>query len=292
MAENETFNINQVPEPEDLQNVIYSMVAIPHLSPVNIFNDFASPLPDPKDVGKEDMSEAGIFQIDDDGKLFSLIIYADHRRLAIDPFVAAQILVAKAVRRLVCYGAEPTAMSAFLNNVDIANPIAQEMVIAARLGLDAAASAFDLQFSHRKIFYDYSNADGFIPPTLIVSLVGKIDNRDRIMTSKLKSKGHNILLIGRTFNDINASEYLDHYHEIKESPLMYFNLAFESKLMVVIKELIHRDLVISASPVGIGGLFFTLLRNALPNELGFDITTDAEIRTDAFLFGEGMGGLL
>lgn len=292
MVENETFSIDQVQEPVDLQNVIYSMVAIPHLSPVNIFNDFASPLPDPKDVGKEDMSEAGIFQTDEDGKLLSLIIYADHRRLAVDPFVAAQILVAKAVRRLVCYGAEPTAMSAFLNNVDIANPIAQEMVVAARLGLDAAASAFNLQFSHRKIFYDYSNADGFIPPTLIVSLVGKIESRERILTSKLKSKGHNILLIGRTFNDINASEYLDHYHEIKESPLMHFNLSFESALMVVMKELIHRDLVTSASPVGIGGLFFTLIRDALPNELGFDITTDAEIRTDAFLFGEGMGRIV
>ncbi len=248
MAENETFAIDQIPEPEDLQNVIYSMVAIPHLSPMNIFNDFASPFPEPKDIGKEDPSEAGIFQVDDNGKLFSMIIYADHRRLAIDPFLAAQILVAKAVRRLVCYGAEPTAMSAFLNNVDIANPLAQEMVMAARLGLDAAASAFNLQFSHRKIFYDYSNTDGFMPPTLMVSLVGKIENHNRIMTSKLKSKGHNIFLIGRTFNDINASEYLDHYHEIKESPLMHFNLAFESKLMNVIKEMILMDLVHLGKP--------------------------------------------
>ena len=60
MSENETFTIEQVAEPEDLQNVIYSMVAIPHLSPVNIFNDFASPMPDPKEVGKEDLGEAGI----------------------------------------------------------------------------------------------------------------------------------------------------------------------------------------------------------------------------------------
>ena len=73
---------------------------------------------------------------------------------------------------------------------------------------------------------------------------------------------------------------------------MHFNLAAESKLMTVMKELIKKELVVSASPVGIGGLFFTLLRDALPNELGFDITTDAEIRTDAFLFGEGMGRIV
>jgi len=164
--------------------------------------------------------------------------------------------------------------------------------MAARLGLDAAATAFNLQFNNRKIFYDYSNNENFVPPTLIVSLVGKLKNRDQVLTPKLKQKGHNILLIGRSFNDINASEYLDHFHEIKEWPLMHFNLAFESKLMKAMKELIKNDLVVSASPVGIGGLFFTLLRDALPNELGFDITTDAEIRSDAFLFGEGMGRIV
>ena len=35
-----------------------------------------------------------------------------------------------------------------------------------------------------------------------------------------------------------------------------------------------------------GGLFITLLESAMPNHLGFDITTSSEIRTDAFLFGE------
>ncbi len=51
-------------------------------------------------------------------------------------------------------------------------------------------------------------------------------------------------------------------------------------------------LIESASPVGKGGLFFTLLRAAIPNELGFDITTAAETRIDSFLFGEAMGRIL
>lgn len=290
--ENKVFEIDQIPEPDDLRNVIYSMIAIPHLSPVNIFNEFDSPAIDPTQVGKEDLSEAGIFQIDDEGKLLTQIIYADYRRLAVDPFLAAQILVTKAVRRLICCGAEPIAMSAFLNNVEFSNPTAEEMVMAARLGLEAAANAFELQFPNRKIAYGYSDSATASMPTLIVSLVGKLKNRDQILTSKLKQKGHNILLIGRSYNDINASEYLNHFHEIKEWPLMHFNLSAERKLMTAMKELIKRGLVVSASPVGIGGLFFTLMRDAMPNELGFDITTDSEIRTDAFLFGEAMGRIV
>ena len=290
--ESPVFNIEQVPEPEDLQNVIFSMVAMPHLSPVNLFNEFASPAIDPSQVGNEDLFGAGTFQIDETNELFTQTIYSDHRRLMVDPFVAAQIIVAKAVRRLVCYGAEPIAMNAFLNNVEFASPIAKDMVTAAKLGLEAAASVFKLQFSNRKIFYDYSDQGGLLPPTLIISLVGRYKSRNNVLTSKLKQKGHNILLIGRSYNDINGSEYLDNFLEIKEWPLMHFNLAFENKMAEAMKELIKRNLVVSASPVGLGGLFFTLLRDALPNELGFDITTDAEIRTDAFLFGEGMGRIV
>ncbi len=291
-TESKFFTIDQVQEPDDLRNVIYTMIAIPHLSPVNIFNEYASSAIDSTQVGKEDLSSAGTFQIDGVGELFSQTIYTDYRRLAVDPFVAAQILVAKAVRRLICYGAEPVAMSAFLSNVDFASPIAEEMVMAARLGLNAAATSFNLQFPSWKIFYDYSNSEGAVPPTLIVSLVGRLKNRNQALAPGLKRKGHNILLIGRSFNDISASEYLDHFHEVKDWPLMQFNLAFESRLVAAMKELIAKDLVVSASPVGIGGLFFTLLREALPNELGFDITPDAEIRSDAFLFGEGMGRIV
>jgi Phosphoribosylformylglycinamidine (FGAM) synthase, synthetase domain len=291
MAELETpvLTIEQIPEPENLRTVIDSMLAIPHLSPVNIFNEFAAPAPEPSQLGGDDLGEAGIFQIDADEKLYSLTIYADHRRLAVDPFVAAQILVAKAVRRLICYGAEPVSMSTFLNHVEFASPIAQEMVIAAKLGLDAAAQTFNLKSSQRKIHYDYSTGNGFVPPTLIVSLFGKLKDRDQVMTQRFKTKGDNILLVGRSHNDVFASEYLDHYHEIKDWPLMHFNLSGEGRLGVAMKELISRDLVVSAAPVGIGGLFFSLLRSSLPNNLGFDITTDAEIRSDAFLFGESMG---
>ncbi|MBQ3831980.1 MAG: hypothetical protein II815_02285, partial [Bacteroidales bacterium] len=38
-----------------------------------------------------------------------------------------------------------------------------------------------------------------------------------------------------------------------------------------------------------GGLYITLLESAMPNNLGFDITTASEFRTDAFLFGESQG---
>jgi len=45
-------------------------------------------------------------------------------------------------------------------------------------------------------------------------------------------------------------------------------------------------MVSSAHDVSLGGLFVTLVECALPRGLGFDVTSPAEIREDAFLFGE------
>jgi len=99
-------------------------------------------------------------------------------------------------------------------------------------------------------------------------------------------------MIGKSYDDVNSSEYLEFYHEISESSLPVSDIDLEVKLHTVMKRLIQSGLLSSASPVGKGGLFFSLLRAGMPAGLGFDITTDAEFRKDAFLFGESMGRII
>jgi phosphoribosylformylglycinamidine synthase len=95
-----------------------------------------------------------------------------------------------------------------------------------------------------------------------------------------------IYLIGRSRNDISSSEYLYNYLRIKESPAPYFDLDEEYEVQQLVKKLIAVNLVQSAHDVSDGGLFISLLESAMPGNFGFDITSDAEIRSDAFLFGE------
>jgi len=56
-----------------------------------------------------------------------------------------------------------------------------------------------------------------------------------------------------------------------------------------VKDLITNRLISSAHDCADGGLYITLLESAMPQGLGFDIAADAEIRKDAFLFGEAQG---
>ena len=101
-----------------------------------------------------------------------------------------------------------------------------------------------------------------------------------------------IYLIGRSQNDISSSQYLVSYHGIENSPPPHFDLDFEYGVQQVVKDLIKFSLVRSAHDVSEGGLFITLLECGMPKYLGFDITTDAEVRKDAFLFGEAQSRII
>ena len=56
--------------------------------------------------------------------------------------------------------------------------------------------------------------------------------------------------------------------------------------------LINNYLIRSAHDVSDGGLFVSLAESSMPRDLGFDITSPAEIRKDAFLFGESQGRII
>jgi phosphoribosylformylglycinamidine synthase len=120
-------------------------------------------------------------------------------------------------------------------------------------------------------------------------MLGLIENKNHHTTMAFKEKGHMIYLVGHSRNDIASSEYLTSYHGVKESPAPYFDLDEEYQVQDVVSQLIRRNLVQSANDVSDGGLFVALFECAAPRNLGFDITTDAEIRPDAFLFGEAQG---
>ena len=140
-------------------------------------------------------------------------------------------------------------------------------------------------------FYNQTSIDGKVEPvfpTPAIGMIGTMD-KDNVTSLSFKKKGHVIFMIGSSQNDIASSQYLVSEHKIEASPAPYFNLNEEFLMQEAVKGLIKNKLIHSAHDVSDGGLFTCLLESAMQNDLGFDITTDAEIRKDAFLFGEAQG---
>ncbi|HPR32935.1 MAG TPA: AIR synthase-related protein [Prolixibacteraceae bacterium] len=292
----EKFDINQIPEPENISEVIDQLMVNPNLTPLNYFNDFTEFAATSKELSGVDIDESGIFDLDDGLKYMSMTIHAMHHHLENNPQKAAEILVSRAARKMVCQGGIPRAITALLYHINLGDPNGQYIATGIKQGLENAASVYGLTISDKKIRFDYFGEHGSQAPTLIVNLAGTLPGtellRSKPMSQSFKKKGNMIYLIGKVSEDIATSDYLEFYHGIADSPLPAFDLEFEARLLQVVSSLIEKKLVESAGPVAKGGIFFSLLRACWLNGLGFDITTAAETRTDAFLFGESMGRII
>jgi len=99
------------------------------------------------------------------------------------------------------------------------------------------------------------------------------------MTMDFKEKGDLIFLLGESKDDISSSEYLASIHGIKGSPAPFFDIDREFNVQKAVRSLINLGIINSAHDV----FFFEM---GLNRGLGFDITSDADVRLDSFLFGE------
>ncbi|MEI8112064.1 MAG: AIR synthase-related protein [Bacteroidia bacterium] len=282
------FTIDQLPEEQDIQDIVFNLMADPNLAAINYFNDFSEDSIDLSAISNDDNDETGMF-CSESGQMMAISTHALHHHLEIDPKKATEILVSRAVRKMICFGAVPEAISSFLYHINIADPNGQFVAAGAKQGLENACNKYNIKLTDRKIRFDSFSGQGPVIPTIIISIMASVPDKDKLITHSFKKKGNNIFMIGKTYDDINSSEYLEFYHEITESALPVFDIDTEVILDSVMKRLVQSGMLSSASPVSKGGLFFSMLRAGMPSGLGFDITSDAEIRKDAFLFGEAMG---
>lgn len=290
------FNIDMVEEPQNLKDVICSLMVNPNLSMLNYFNDFGELAPKSQSELSNNEEDYRVISLDNGKTLLAMSTHATNHHLGADPKTAVEILISRAVRRMVCMGGTPKAITAMLYHINYADPVGSSIASEARHGIESAAKAYKLQIADAKMRFDYFGELDDSAHTVIVSLLGTFssgeDGNAYQVTPSFKEKGNNIFMLGRSSNDLASSEYIEFYHGIDCSPMPEFNLDFEVELQDAIKELIDQKLIDSASPVGRGGLFFSLLRAGWKNALGFDITTDAEVRRDSFLFGEAMGRMI
>jgi phosphoribosylformylglycinamidine synthase len=236
-------------------------------------------------------SDAAVVNIKGTNKAIALTVDCNARYVNNDPEVGTMIAVAEAARNIVCSGGEPSAITNCLNFGNPYNPEVYWQFVGAIKGMGEACRRFGTPVTGGNVsFYNQTaNPDGTaapVYPTPTIGMLGVLKDKSNRMSLDFKYKGDLIYLLGESRNDISSSEYLASYHGVRLSPAPHFNIEEELLLQDCLKELIAENLVNAAHDVADGGLFTTLFEMSLPGLLGFDIVSDAEVRNDAFLFGE------
>lgn len=293
MQLNRAFNPKTVSVPADLKQVAVHLCTHPNIANKRwVYQQYDS-MVGTINMSSNRPSDAAIVNLKESDKALALTVDCNSRYVYADAETGCAIAVAEAARNIVCSGGIPSAITNCLN---FGNPYNQEVYwqfVHAIKGMSAACTKFQTPVTGGNVsFYNHSKTgDKEIPvfPTPTIGMLGILKDKNRMMTLDFKQPGHAVFLIGKTTDDFASSEYLYSFHSIKNSPAPYFNLDEELQMQQVIIQLIEKGLIASAHDVSDGGLFITLLESSMPRNLGFDISTDEDIRKDAFLFGEGQG---
>ncbi|MEN8228990.1 MAG: phosphoribosylformylglycinamidine synthase subunit PurL [Bacteroidota bacterium] len=279
-----------VPMPGNLKDIARKMVSLPNIASRRWIYEQFDTMAGLSNLSSGYASDAGIVKISGYEQAIAMSVDGNSRYGKLEPKKGAMIAVAEASRNIICSGARPMAIADCLNYGDPSDPYVYKDFVESVKGMAEVSRKMEVpviagNVSFHNLTYNGEDITSVIP-TPVVGMVGILNSHEDVMTVNFRNKGDMIFLIGRSDNDISSSEYLSFVHMVNESAAPKFDLEYEMKLQKVVSSLIGDRLVDSAHDVSLGGLFITLVECALPGGLGFDVTSPAEIRGDAFLFGE------
>jgi phosphoribosylformylglycinamidine synthase subunit PurL len=287
------FNQDNVPEPTNLKQVADFLVEHPNIASKKWVYEQYDTMVRTNNMSTNKPADAGIINIKGTNTALAVTTDCNSRYVKADPEIGAMIAVAEAARNVACSGAKPLAITNCLNFGSPLNPHAYWQFVNAVKGMGKACTAFKTPVTGGNVsFYNQTTINNVtvpVNPTPTIGMLGILEDKSYQRTLAFQRKGDMIFMLGKCCDDLASSEYLYSYHGIKESPAPHFNLDFEVRLIDALLKLAHSNLVNSVHDVSEGGLYVALVESAIPNMLGFDITTAAEVRADAYLFGEGQG---
>ena len=187
------------------------------------------------------------------------------REAMIDPYKAAFLTIDEAVRKLVAVGVEPSRI-ALLDNFCLGNS-KDEKVLGDLLELSRAcydaSKLFEAPFISGKDSFnnEYKTKDGSIaiPPSLLISAIGRIEDEKMVVSSNLKKEGSYVYLVGKPNFAFGGSLFEKTFgRQCCENSGVAEVPKEAPKIYEMLHECIKKGLILSSCSVGRGGVMKTL----------------------------------
>ncbi|MCA1751947.1 MAG: phosphoribosylformylglycinamidine synthase subunit PurL [Cryomorphaceae bacterium] len=296
-AESKKFNIDDIPEPTDFTEVAMQLLGNPNIASKRWVYEQYDTMVGTRNMSTNGPSDAGVVNLKGKPSALAMTVDCNARYVHADPKKGTAIAVAEAARNIACSGGEPSAVTNCLNFGNPYNPEVYWQFVNAIAGMSESCLKFNTPVTGGNVsFYNQTVKGGkeTIPvfPTPTIGMIGIIKDKKKRMTLDFKEKGDLIFMIGESVDDIGCSEYLVSHHGVRLSPAPHFDLDREYAVQRAVLKLIDAGIINAAHDVSDGGLFTALVEMGLNRSMGFDITSDAAVRMDSFLFGEAQSRIL
>ncbi|RJP72777.1 MAG: phosphoribosylformylglycinamidine synthase [Candidatus Abyssobacteria bacterium SURF_17] len=221
----------------------------------------------------------------------------------IDTYHMTACAIDEAVRNAVCVGGR-LGQLAGLDNFCWPDPVQSEkapdghyklaQLVRSNVALYDYCTAYDLPCisgkDSMKNDYMIGGVKISVPPTLLFSILGRIEDVRKAVSMDVKRPGHRVYIVGITKNELGGSEYFAHHGYIGNAvPKVDARLA--RKTYDALADAIDRKLVASCHDCSDGGLGVALAETAFAGCLGIEadlsvVPCESSLRTDHLLFSE------
>ncbi|MDH7461818.1 phosphoribosylformylglycinamidine synthase subunit PurL [Chitinophagaceae bacterium 26-R-25] len=287
LAKTKAFDAASIEVPKDLKAVAEKLIQIPNIASKRwVYVQYDS-MVGTGNTSTNQPSDAAVVLAKPSDKALAVTTDCNSRYVYADPYKGAMIAVAEAARNIVCSGGEPLGVTNCLNFGNPYDPQVYYQFVHAIKGMGDACRKFNTPVTGGNVSFYNQNPDGPVYPTPTIGMVGLLDSVQDKMTLDFKEEGDVIYLVGKSYADINSSEYLQKIKGVEFSPAPHFDIEEEFALQQQITKAIKEKVIASAHDVSEGGLFITLIESSFNRNLGFEVaSTDGGIRKDAYWFGE------
>ena len=230
----------------------------------------------------------------------------------IDCYWMTASVIDEAVRNAVAVGADPEFMSG-LDNFCWPDPVYDEeknpdgkhklaQLVRSNMALYDFCRYYSIPLISGKdsMKNDYGSGKNKIsvPPTLLFTLISKMDDVEKMVTMDFKNEGDRIFLTGETGNELGGSEYYIFHGMNREGFVPKVDAGKFFKSYKLLKKAIDAGIIKSAHDLSDGGLAVSVSESAFSGMLGAKIdlrkvTRSSDLtRNDLLLFSESNGRIL
>ncbi len=230
-----------------------------------------------------------------------IALSSDHnpRYGLIDPYWGGVNAVVESMRNVASTGATPHALSDCLCFGNPEKPYQMWEFVESVRGISDACNGITLKdhpghatpiIAGNVSFYNESK-NGAIPPSPIISCLGKIKNVNKSIPAYFQKSESIIVMIGERKNELGGSIYYSIFNELGAN-VPKPDLEIVKNEIFALTDAIDNELVLSCHDISDGGLASAISEMTFKNDIGCQVKIDNDLSDDALLFSETGGFIL
>jgi len=287
-----SFTTDNLPEPEDYTRSFIQLLASPNIASKEwayeqydhmvLLNTIIYP-----------GGDATLLRVKGTKKGIALKTDGNGRYVYLNPYRGGIIAVAEAARNIAATGAQPLAITDCLN---FGSPEKGEVIwqfSEAIRGMARAASYLNTPIISGNVSFYNESPVRRVFPTPVIGMLGLIEDIDKRITAGFKNTGDLIVLLGETFPELGASEYLKEIFGEVAGEVPFVDLEREWRANKLCIEGSKMNLFSSAHDISEGGLAVALGECCLLGNIGASVRIpDSSMPPSAYLFSESQARFL